>query len=319
MVDRLAGPVPPRRTRRDRALPLHARPAGSGPPRLPRRQRARFDGHRRAADPRPDEGSGARRRRERRRSARNCTSCSSAPSRSPRKCAARRRSAPTSSRWPLPASIWPSAFSNRSTSQRILFIGAGEMIELCAAHFCATQPKQVTIANRTVERGRALAERYQRHGHPPRRTCRDTGAARHCRFVHRQSAADYSARAGWKARSRRASTGRCSWSTSPCRATSKEVGELDDVFLYTVDDLAHVVENASESRQAAVARPRRIIATPRRSDFLGWLASARHRAGHPLAARFGRAHAPPEIEHAREAACPAAKRPTRSSKQLSQR
>jgi glutamyl-tRNA reductase len=44
--------------------------------------------------------------------------------------------------------------------QRILFIGAGEMIELCAAHFCADQPKQVTIANRTVERGRVLAERY---------------------------------------------------------------------------------------------------------------------------------------------------------------
>jgi glutamyl-tRNA reductase len=44
--------------------------------------------------------------------------------------------------------------------QRILFIGAGEMIELCAAHFCAQKPRQVTVANRTVERGRALAERF---------------------------------------------------------------------------------------------------------------------------------------------------------------
>ena len=50
---------------RDRPLHLHPRPAGSDPPCLPRRQRARFDGHRRAADSRPDEGRGARRRRER--------------------------------------------------------------------------------------------------------------------------------------------------------------------------------------------------------------------------------------------------------------
>jgi glutamyl-tRNA reductase len=93
------------------------------------------------------------------RSAPSCTRSSSAPSRWPRKCAARRRSAPISSRWPPPACIWPNAFSSRYAGQRILFIGAGEMIELCAAHFCAGQPKQVTIANRTLERGRALAER----------------------------------------------------------------------------------------------------------------------------------------------------------------
>ena len=44
--------------------------------------------------------------------------------------------------------------------QHVLFIGAGEMIELCAAHFAAHNPKSVTIANRTMERGEALATRY---------------------------------------------------------------------------------------------------------------------------------------------------------------
>ena len=41
--------------------------------------------------------------------------------------------------------------------ERVLFVGAGEMIELCAAHFAAQQPKAITIANRTLERGQVLA------------------------------------------------------------------------------------------------------------------------------------------------------------------
>ena len=42
-------------------------------------------------------------------------------------------------------------------NERVLFVGAGEMIELCAAHFAAQHPKSITIANRTLERGQTLA------------------------------------------------------------------------------------------------------------------------------------------------------------------
>jgi len=38
---------------------------------------------------------------------------------------------------------------------RVLFVGAGEMIELCATHFAAKNPKSITVANRTMERGDA--------------------------------------------------------------------------------------------------------------------------------------------------------------------
>ena len=74
-------------------------------------------------------------------------------------------------------------------------------------------------------------------------------------------------------RSRSAAIARCSWSTWPCRATSrKRSAGLDDVFLYTVDDLAQVVESGLESRQAAVVEAEDIIAN-RVRDFLGWLES----------------------------------------------
>ena len=45
------------------------------------------------------------------------------------------------------------------SEQNVLFIGAGEMIELCAAHW-APHPKRMVIANRTLERARPLAERF---------------------------------------------------------------------------------------------------------------------------------------------------------------
>ena len=44
--------------------------------------------------------------------------------------------------------------------QKILFVGAGEMIELCATHFAAQNPQQITIANRTLEKGEDLASRF---------------------------------------------------------------------------------------------------------------------------------------------------------------
>jgi glutamyl-tRNA reductase len=42
----------------------------------------------------------------------------------------------------------------------VLFVGAGEMIELAATHFAAKNPKAMAIANRTLERGEKLASRF---------------------------------------------------------------------------------------------------------------------------------------------------------------
>src|SRR4051812_39918005 len=47
--------------------------------------------------------------------------------------------------------------------QKVLFIGAGEMIELCATHFAAQHPRSMTFANRTLERAEQLAQRCGAH------------------------------------------------------------------------------------------------------------------------------------------------------------
>jgi len=155
-------------------------------------------------------------------------------------------------------------------TQRILFIGAGEMIELCAAHFCARQPKQVTVANRTVERGRALAERY--NGTAIRLDELGEHMALHDIVVSCTASPLPIIGLGMAERAVKARRHRPMFMVDLAvpRDIEEEVGELDDVFLYTVDDLAQVVESGLESRQAAVVEAEDIIAN-RVQDFLGWL------------------------------------------------
>lgn len=154
--------------------------------------------------------------------------------------------------------------------QRILFVGAGEMIELCATHFAAQQPKQITIANRTPERASALAARFAAD------TLRLDQIA--------ERLADYDIVVS------------CTASPLPIiglgmveraiklrrhrpmvmvdlaipRDIEAEAGALGDVFLYTIDDLGQIVESGLESRQAAVVEAEAIIDT-QVQGFLHWL------------------------------------------------
>ena len=154
--------------------------------------------------------------------------------------------------------------------QRILVIGAGEMIERCAAHFCAGQPKQVTVANRTLERGRALAEQYG--GTAIRLDELGEHLAQHDIVVSCTASPLPIIGLGMVERAVKARRHRPIFMVDLAvpRDIEEEVGELDDVFLYTVDDLAQVVESGLESRQAAVVDAEVIIAS-RVQDFLGWL------------------------------------------------
>ena len=47
----------------------------------------------------------------------------------------------------------------RLSDTRVLLVGAGEMVELCAVHFNAQQPRAMCVANRSKERGQRLAQR----------------------------------------------------------------------------------------------------------------------------------------------------------------
>ncbi len=154
--------------------------------------------------------------------------------------------------------------------QRVLFIGAGEMIELCAAHFGAQKPRQITVANRTLERGQALAARYE--GNAIRLDELADYLPQHDIVVSCTASPLPIIGLGMVERAIKARRHRPIFMVDLAvpRDIEMEVGELDDVFLYTVDDLAQVVESGLESRQAAVVQAEAII-TQQVESFLHWL------------------------------------------------
>ncbi|MDR0234520.1 MAG: glutamyl-tRNA reductase [Zoogloeaceae bacterium] len=156
--------------------------------------------------------------------------------------------------------------------QKLLFIGAGEMIELSAAHFCARQPAVVTIANRTVERGAALAERF--NGRAIRLDEIAGVLFEHDIVISCTASPLPIIGLGLVERSLKARRHRPLFMVDLAvpRDIEPEVGMLDDVFLYTVDDLAEIVASGVESRQVAAAEAEAMVEAET-AEFMKWLVS----------------------------------------------
>ena len=153
---------------------------------------------------------------------------------------------------------------------RVLFVGAGEMIELAAAPFAARQPRQIVIANRSSERAEALAVRFNSTPMP----LADL-PARLAEFdIVVSSTASSLPIIGLGAveRALKARRHRPMFMVDLAvpRDIEPEVGQLSDVYLYTVDDLSTLVQSAGEKRQAAVEQAEAIIETGVQS-FVHWL------------------------------------------------
>ena len=161
---------------------------------------------------------------------------------------------------------------------KVLFVGAGEMIELAATHFAARKPKGIAIANRTLERGEKLATRF---GGEVMRLA-DLPARLHEFDVVVSCTASTLPIIGLGAveRALKARKHRPMFMVDLAvpRDIEPEVKELEDVYLYTVDDLASVVQTGQANRQAAVAQAEAIIDAGVQS-FMHWIDQ---RAGVPL-------------------------------------
>ena len=153
---------------------------------------------------------------------------------------------------------------------KILFVGAGEMIDLCATHFAAKNPKSMVIANRTLSRGEALACKFGAEvmnlADLPDRL-HEFDAVVSCTASTLPLIGLGSVERALKKRRRRPMF---MVDLAVPRDIEIEVKELEDVYLYTVDDLAGVVQTAQASRQAAVAQAEAIVDAGVQS-FLHWV------------------------------------------------
>ena len=173
------------------------------------------------------------------------------------------------------------AFAAVSLSKRIfadlskhsaLLIGAGETTELVAQHLVNQGVKKIIVSNRTVERAQVLANKF------------DAEAIALSAMPERLVEADIiiastasqlpilGKGAVERALKQRKHRPIFMVDIAVPRDIEPEVGELDDVYLYTVDDLHEVIEEGRQSREEAAVQAEEII-VHQVDHFMGWLRS----------------------------------------------
>ncbi|HKO87764.1 MAG TPA: glutamyl-tRNA reductase [Burkholderiales bacterium] len=156
--------------------------------------------------------------------------------------------------------------------QRVLFIGAGEMIDLAATHFAAQFPRAMAVANRSPDRAQALAHRIGAQtlslSELPEQlpnfdivisctasTLPILGKGMMERVIKaRRHAPVFMVDLGVP------------------RDIEPEVAQLDDIYLYSIDDLAEIVRSGLDERASHVAQAEAII-DAQVGSFLHWMES----------------------------------------------
>lgn len=158
------------------------------------------------------------------------------------------------------------------SSQTALLVGAGETIELAARHLHQHGVGRILVANRTVDRAHGLAVQLDGYAialtelanHLPEADILISSTASPLPVLGKGTV-----ERALKTRKRRPIF---MVDIAVPRDIEPEVGTLDDVYLYTVDDLQGVVEEGMRSRREAAEQAEEIIDF-HTEEFLGWLRS----------------------------------------------
>lgn len=143
--------------------------------------------------------------------------------------------------------------------QRVLLVGAGEMIELVATHMAAHRPRQLSIANRTPERAQRLAAEHG--GDAFALSELPARLAQYDLVISSTGASLPIIGKGLVERALRQRRQRpvVLIDLAVPRDIEPEVGQVGDVFLYTVDDLGRFIREGVEARQQAAGNAAGLI------------------------------------------------------------
>ncbi len=151
-----------------------------------------------------------------------------------------------------------------------LLIGAGETIELAARHLHASGVGRIIIANRTVEKAHALAEEFDGYAIALKEIPAHLAEAD---IVISSTASQLpilgkgAVETAIKQRKHRPVL---MIDIAVPRDIESQVGDLEDVYLYTVDDLQEIIQEGLKSRQEAAKQAEEIIDT-QTAHFMGWI------------------------------------------------
>ncbi len=158
------------------------------------------------------------------------------------------------------------------SNQTALLIGAGETIELAAKHLYENGLSRMIIANRTLERSQQLANEYSVYaiqiGDIPKHLAEAdiviSSTASQLPILGKGAV-----ESAIKARKHKPMF---MVDIAVPRDIEVEVGNMDDVYLYSVDDLKDIVQENLQSRKNAAKQAEKIIDT-QAQEFMGWLNS----------------------------------------------
>lgn len=160
----------------------------------------------------------------------------------------------------------------RLADQTVLLIGAGDMIELAARHLKEHGVGHMIVANRTVERAERLAAQFgaeaislaEMPARLPEADIVISSTASQLPILGKGAVE--------RALKLRRHRPMFMVDIAVPRDIEAEVGELDDVYLYTIDDLKEVVVENLKSREEAAREAERIIDLEV-VDFMRWVKS----------------------------------------------
>jgi len=140
-----------------------------------------------------------------------------------------------------------------------LMIGAGEMIDLTARHFASAGVKRLVIANRTLTRAQALAGKIQAYAtdlSALEKELVDADIVVSCTSAPQPLITKSVAAAAVRKRRHRPIF---MVDLAVPRDIEPAVAELSDVYLFSIDDLQHIVEENRREREAAAGGARRLL------------------------------------------------------------
>ncbi len=153
---------------------------------------------------------------------------------------------------------------------KVLFIGAGDMAAPVLEYIAARTPQRLVVANRSLDKAEALALQFggDACGLPAAIAGLDAfDVVVSCTASPLPVVGLGAVERALRARRRRPML---MVDLAVPRDIEPEVGQLADVYLYTIDDLARIVSAGADKRQAAVVRAETIVESGVR-DFVHWL------------------------------------------------
>ncbi|MDF7675843.1 glutamyl-tRNA reductase [Neisseriaceae bacterium ESL0693] len=153
----------------------------------------------------------------------------------------------------------------------VLMVGAGEMIELVATYFAAENPRRLTVLNRTLARAEELCQKLGYHANADLLNRLPEILPQYDIVVSSTASPFPVIGKGLIERTLKQRRGMPLFllDLAVPRDIEEEAGDLDDAYLYSIDDMADIVQTGKAARREAAAAAENMV-EEKVAEFMAW-------------------------------------------------